>query len=152
MKLTAEDVKKQCIAARENGLPLSGVMAWAFGHDRSWGSVEVRKIWLDCASVLRIPTPQVAALPGVTPLGLPMPKKAKRPTFEAARAEIFEGLTKAGWSIRPMLKQPQAVSPRGVTLYFKAQAVYLEGHSLWCDIRTGFEAFKITLAQHGVVV
>lgn len=48
MPLTPEAVKAQCIASQAKGESLSAVMAWAFGLDRAWGSVEVKRVWLAC--------------------------------------------------------------------------------------------------------
>lgn len=52
-------------------------------------------------------------------------KKPKRPTFNAARAEILDYLDKKGWDVKSNLKVPHATSPMGdVRLWFKSQAVY----------------------------
>lgn len=48
MSLTPEAVKAACIEAQSKGKPLSAVMAWAFGLDRTWGSTEVKRVWLAC--------------------------------------------------------------------------------------------------------
>lgn len=48
-RLTVEQVRKQCIESQKKGQSLGAVMAWAFSLDRSWGSVEVRKVWFETA-------------------------------------------------------------------------------------------------------
>lgn len=45
MSLTVEQVEAQCRQAQQAGRSLNAVMGWAFGLDRAWGSVEVRKVW-----------------------------------------------------------------------------------------------------------
>ena len=76
----------------------------------------------------------------------PAQKPKKRPTFEAARGQLFPALKKSGWEIKEHLKLPQATKQIGstkVTLFFKPQAVWAEvkgktsaaPRSLWVDIR-----------------
>lgn len=58
-------------------------------------------------------------------------------TFAAARAAILAYLAQLpGWTVKPNLKVPQAIAPNGCIIRFKAQAVYLDAHSMWLDIRT----------------
>lgn len=71
-------------------------------------------------------------------------RKKYAKTFGQARAEIFEYLKSEGWEVRDFdmrrmkpMKEPWAKSPdKQDTLFFKAQAVYLNAHSLFVDIRT----------------
>lgn len=50
---------------------------------------------------------------------------AKKPTFQEARAHVFEFLKKRGWKVVDSLSVPHATSKDGkVRLWFKAQAVY----------------------------
>ena len=64
-------------------------------------------------------------------------------TFAQARADIFAHLKAEGWTVKEYdasrmkpMKVPWAKSPNGQdTLWFKAQAVYLNVHSLFEDIR-----------------
>lgn len=46
--LTEDQIKAACVSAIAKGQSLSAVMAWAFGLDRAWGSVEVKRVWLAC--------------------------------------------------------------------------------------------------------
>jgi hypothetical protein len=58
-------------------------------------------------------------------------------TFTAARTILLHHLAQHGWTTKPSLKVPQAISPDGrAHLFFKTQAVYLHEHSLHVDIRT----------------
>lgn len=59
----------------------------------------------------------------------------KKETYPEARLRLFESLTQAGHAVKPALKVPQCQLSSGETLYFQKQAVYLEVHSLWIDIR-----------------
>lgn len=59
----------------------------------------------------------------------------KKLTYPAARERLFSHLRAIGWTVKPSLKVPQALTPNGSVLYFKAQAVYLNAHSLMLDIR-----------------
>lgn len=60
----------------------------------------------------------------------------KRETYAQARTRLLSELTIAGWTVKASLKVPQAIPPHGdFTLFFKSQAVYLNSHSLWIDIR-----------------
>ncbi len=53
------------------------------------------------------------------------PKKAKRPTFKAAKQAVMDHLEKQGWTVKRGLKVPHATSPDGdVKLWFKAQAIH----------------------------
>ena len=57
-------------------------------------------------------------------------------TFKAAQADIFAYLRANGWTVRDNLKVPWAEPPgKSYRLWFKAQAVYLNEHSLHVDIR-----------------
>lgn len=58
-------------------------------------------------------------------------------TYKVARERLLAELGKAGWTIRPWLKVPWA-EPRGggFKLFFKTQAVYMDEHSMWMDIRS----------------
>lgn len=57
-------------------------------------------------------------------------------TYSQARYRLLKALTERGWTVKPLLKTPQAVSPDGyATLYFRPQAVYLGPHSLFVDTR-----------------
>lgn len=57
-------------------------------------------------------------------------------TYNAARLAIFAHLESLGWEVKRGLKVPQAIVPSGSKLYFQAQAVYLNAHSMHVDIRT----------------
>ncbi len=58
-------------------------------------------------------------------------------TYLEARKRILNYLTdQPGWTVKPNLKVPQAIAPNGKVVRFKAQAVYLDAHSMWLDIRT----------------
>ncbi len=59
----------------------------------------------------------------------------KKETYPEARLRLFAGLSAAGHTVKPGLKVPQCLMSTGETLYFRPQAVYLEAHSLWIDIR-----------------
>lgn len=68
----------------------------------------------------------------------PAKKTAKRSseTFVAARARILRELAALGWETRPGLKFPWAKHPHhSWRVNFKAQAVYLDDHSMFIDIR-----------------
>ena len=77
-----------------------------------------------------------------------------RETFEAARRRLLAHLVSRGWLLKQSriyhggaLKIPQ-VTKDGQTLYFRPQAVYLNAHSLWIDIRDMSEAdFDSTVAR-----
>jgi hypothetical protein len=55
-------------------------------------------------------------------------------TYAQARKRLLIGLETLGWEIRPNLKTPWAAKWPN-RLWFKAQAVYLDEHSLFLDIR-----------------
>jgi len=55
-------------------------------------------------------------------------------TYIAARKRLLDEFKAQGYETKPTLIRPQVVLPFG-TLYFHAQAVYLDNHSLWVDIR-----------------
>jgi len=60
----------------------------------------------------------------------------KRETFPAARERLLAGLAANGWIVRSDLKYPWAKHPNyDFRVNFKAQAVYLDEHSLFIDIR-----------------
>jgi hypothetical protein len=59
----------------------------------------------------------------------------KTETYAAARTRILAYLAANGWTIKSALKVPQAKCKGKPTLYFRAQAVYLDAHSLLVDIR-----------------
>jgi hypothetical protein len=57
-------------------------------------------------------------------------------TYSAARARLLGELAAMDWTTRPGLKVPWAEPPSGgYRLWFRPQAVYLNDHSLWIDIR-----------------
>lgn len=62
----------------------------------------------------------------------------KQETYKAARARLLTELAARGWTTRPALKvpwaEPSAWKP-DYRVWFRAQAVYLNAHSLWIDIR-----------------
>jgi hypothetical protein len=74
-------------------------------------------------------------------------KSKKKPTFEAARKEVFSALKGDGWTLKEGLKTPQATKRVGdetVILHFKPQALWVETkskrsssapRSMWVDIR-----------------
>lgn len=73
-------------------------------------------------------------------------------TYIQARAAILAHLaTLHGWVVKPHLKVPQAILPSGDKLFFKTQAVYLNDHSLWVDIRSispeGFAEYVMVTLQ-----
>ncbi len=55
--------------------------------------------------------------------------------IEARKAILTHLATLPGWTVKPSLKIPQAIAPSGRVVRFKAQAVYLDAHSMWIDIR-----------------
>lgn len=60
----------------------------------------------------------------------------KRETYQSARIRLLAALAANGFTIRPGLKVPWAEPPDGsYRLWFRPQAVYLNEHSLWIDIR-----------------
>jgi hypothetical protein len=56
------------------------------------------------------------------------------PTYAVARTSLLNHLACLGWQTKPKLKVPQACRD-GHILYFHKQAVYLDAHSLFFDIR-----------------
>jgi hypothetical protein len=58
-----------------------------------------------------------------------------RETYLVARRRILTHLMLQGWSVKPTLKVPQAAKD-GNVLYFHPQAVHLNAHSLFIDIRS----------------
>jgi len=77
-------------------------------------------------------TPEKAAKP--KPTG-PRPKR-KSETYQAAKERLLNQLRALGWQTRPDLKFPWAKHPdHDFRVNFKTQAVYLNDHSLWIDIR-----------------
>jgi hypothetical protein len=77
----------------------------------------------------------VLTVPKVAVTGMANTKE----TYPIARARILTGLLNAGWTVKATLKVPQAMPPRNLNkdfvLRFHAQAVYLNAHSMWIDIR-----------------
>lgn len=61
----------------------------------------------------------------------------KQETFPVARMRLHEELGKIGWKLsKPNLKVLWAEPPGGeFRLWFKAQAVYLNDHSLFIEMR-----------------
>jgi len=56
-------------------------------------------------------------------------------TYSVARMRILNELERGGWNVKKSLKVPWAEPPDGrFKLWFKAQAIYLNSHSL----RNGF--------------
>lgn len=59
-----------------------------------------------------------------------------RETYKLARKRLHAALASRGWrASRPTLKVLWAERSKGERVWFKAQAVYLNAHSLWTDIR-----------------
>jgi hypothetical protein len=59
-----------------------------------------------------------------------------RPTFIVARNRILDAYSvMKGFHVKRDLKVPQVITPTGDVLYFRTQAVYLNAHSTWIDIR-----------------
>jgi hypothetical protein len=57
-------------------------------------------------------------------------------TYVAAKSRLLQQLKALGWTTSPFLKVPWAEPPsRDFKIWFKAQAVYLNDHSLFIDIR-----------------
>lgn len=57
-------------------------------------------------------------------------------TYANARLRLLRELAADGWEIRPNLKVPWAVPPdQAFKIWFKAQAVYMNEHTLAIDIR-----------------
>jgi hypothetical protein len=57
-------------------------------------------------------------------------------TYVAAKQRILRELGQDGWDTRPNLKIPWAEpSDKAFKVWFKAQAVYLNEHSMFIDIR-----------------
>lgn len=74
-----------------------------------------------------------------------------RETYFAARQRLFAELPAQGWRIKRDLKVPQACKD-GNTLYFRTQAVYLNDHSTFIDIRsmpTDQFLAEVESSQHG---
>jgi len=69
-------------------------------------------------------------------------------TYAAARRRLVSELGARGWKTKPALKVPQAEKD-GLKLFFHPQAVYLNEHSLFIDIR-GLDV--ISLVTHVTVV
>lgn len=65
-------------------------------------------------------------------------------TYKQARERLHRELGALGWKLsHPMLKRPWALAPDGQhKVEFHAQAVYLNGHSMWCDIR-GMSVYEL---------
>lgn len=61
----------------------------------------------------------------------------KQETYKAARVRLLNELSAKGYPTKPGLKVPQVWfdSDAKHTLFFHAQAVYLDQHSTWIDIR-----------------
>ncbi len=71
-------------------------------------------------------------------------------TYPVARSNILAVLaTIPGWTVKLKLRVPQAVTPSGTTVFFKARAVYMSGHSMFVDIRdyTGADFALAILAE-----
>lgn len=76
-----------------------------------------------------------------------MVAQVKAETYARARARLLTHLAANGWRTKPALKVPQACRS-DATLYFRPQAVYLNAHSMWIDIRGMSEAeFDATVAR-----
>lgn len=59
-------------------------------------------------------------------------------TYKQARERLLNELAGMGFHVKPSLKVPQAVAnfmSEKYTLFFRSQAVYLDNHSLFIDIR-----------------
>lgn len=57
-------------------------------------------------------------------------------TYAKARARLLVELKALGWKTsKPDLKVTWAESPNGYRLWFRAQAVYKDAHSLFFEIR-----------------
>lgn len=57
-------------------------------------------------------------------------------TYKAAREAILDAYTgMRGVTVKRTLKVPQVILPSRDVLYFRTQAVYLNAHSTWLDIR-----------------
>lgn len=57
-------------------------------------------------------------------------------TYVAAKARLLQQLKLLNWTTSPFLKVPWAEPPsKDFKIWFKAQAVYLNDHSLFIDIR-----------------
>lgn len=64
-------------------------------------------------------------------------------TYKQARERLLRELKDLGWDTKPELKRPWAKAPDGQhKIEFHAQAVYLNGHSMWCDIR-GMSVYEL---------
>lgn len=66
-----------------------------------------------------------------------LPGDLRHEKYPDARARLLRELPQHGWQVKPNLKVPWARRPedRSNTLWFKSQAVYLNDHSLFLDIR-----------------
>jgi hypothetical protein len=66
-----------------------------------------------------------------------LPGDLRHEKYPDARARILQELPQHGWTVKPNLKVPWAKrrNDRDNTVWFKAQAVYLNEHSLFLDIR-----------------
>lgn len=74
-----------------------------------------------------------------------------RETYLVARRRILTHLVLQGWSAKPTLKVPQACLD-GEILYFHPQAVHLNGHSLFVDIRTLSNAEFVAAVDRAIEV
>jgi hypothetical protein len=74
-----------------------------------------------------------------------------RETYHTAHKRILTELVLAGWSVKADLKVPQAKKD-GETLYFHPQAVYLNSHSLFVDIRSMPTADLIATVERRIAV
>ena len=74
-------------------------------------------------------------------------------TYAGARARLLSQLAMHGWTTAPQLKVPWAESPdKTIKLWFKAQAVYLDSHSLFIDMRgMAVETLIATAARTNVI-
>jgi len=74
-------------------------------------------------------------------------------TFSAAKARLLAQLAQMGWTVRSQLKVPWAEPPsHAYRIWFKPQAVYLNEHSLFMDIRGMPAATFMAHVDHAVVV
>jgi hypothetical protein len=72
-------------------------------------------------------------------------------TYSRARARLLSELAALGWSTSPNLKVPWAEPPGNFNeykLWFKSQAVYMNQHSLWIDIRGMSVKTFLAYVQH----
>jgi hypothetical protein len=77
------------------------------------------------------------------------PKKAKRPTYQAAQAALMDYLEKQGWTLSRGLSVPHATSSDNTRrLWFKSQAVWFTADDGSLSAKN-VKNFKLARSLHG---